>query len=166
MLQVILIFQRLPFFLSKLFWYFHVSLWLMLSEPFPLDRLKALRYIEARFLSSPGTAWRRSSVQEILLGPWNRRRAGWGKSKTLRHRRWRCKLLKCGLFITSNLTFPPKMFPPEASLTTSLQTITYIGLSPEIQHQFHKFTFLDLPFQSMAWDLLQLFQEAQSYPAC
>lgn len=38
-----------------------------------------------------------------------------------------------------------------------------IGLNLEIKCLFHLLMFLNFPFQSMAWDRFQQFQEAQSY---
>lgn len=60
----------------------------VLSKPFPLEKLKAFtcRPISTFLLTLPGVdschyGWR-SSVHKILLGPWDKKRASWRKSKT------------------------------------------------------------------------------------
>ena len=51
----------------------------------------------------------------------------------------------------------------QASLTTPSNQLRIIGLNLEIQHLFHLFTLLNFSSLSIAWNLLQLFQEAQLF---
>lgn len=164
MLQLILIFS-VPSFILLLFFQscfdpFIFRFDFVLSNLFPLEKLKAFMYREAPLYSSPDTSWHyygwRSPLHKIFLSPWNKSTASWSKSETLGHRRW--QLLKCSLFITSNPAFPPKMFALEPlyyPYPTNQLHIT--GLKLEIKHLFHLLTLLNFPFWNTAWDLLQLF---------
>lgn len=158
MLQVFLILQCFFFFFlfQSCFDSFIFHFDFVLSKPFPLEKLKAFTYrpistvlltlprretaIMAGELSAEDSSRSLRQVKSYLEQEQNSQTSEMEAAQML-------------FLITSNLTFPPQIFAFQ-----SLYLLPIIGLNLEIKLLFHLLTLLNFPFQSTAWDLLQLFQ--------